>query len=366
MTAPAATAPVAAPATLAASTLAFYALLSSLAESAAALAAGAWATLDPSDLVGSWERNSILDKLLLATSIAQHSAASAASEYIRRAVAAQTAQVGPDLLVARSLAGVASDGRSLDDLLRSPLVTALAGLGSGTDVTTALTQNQERLKSIVSTQVSDAGRTAAQVAMTADERVREYVRMLTPPSCGRCAILAGKRFKVATAFLRHPRCDCVNVPALDDTADDLRTDPLAYFRSLTEAEQNRYFTVAGAEAIRQGADINQVVNARRGASGLSQPGRLTAAEAEAVRGRKAARLDRVDVYGRLLAITTEGTTRRGLAGQRLIAEAPGTRRGDSRYRRAATPRLMPEAIAEIANGDREENIRLLRKFGYIL
>jgi hypothetical protein len=159
----------------------------------------------------------------------------------------------------------------------------------------------------------------------------------------------------------------VNVPAVEDVADDIRTDPAAYFHSLTTAEQNRYFTKSGAEAIRAGADINQVVNARRGASGLQQPGRLTKAESEAIRGGKAARLQRVDVYGRQLAVTTEGTTRRGLAGQRLIAQgAETTKVPDSRYRYTKTPRLMPDAIAEVANGDRDEQVRLLQRFGYIV
>src|SRR5690606_34810087 len=63
---------------------------------------------------------------------------------------------------------------------------------------------------------------------------------------------------------RHPQCDCIHVPAVEDTADDLRTDPRAYFDSLSEAEQDRIFGKAAAQAIRDGADMSRVVNARRG------------------------------------------------------------------------------------------------------
>jgi len=159
----------------------------------------------------------------------------------------------------------------------------------------------------------------------------------------------------------------VHVPAVEDTADDLRTDPDAYFRSLTREDQDKYFTTAGAQAIRDGADIGQVVNARRGARGLSQPGRLTDAEQRTLRGgRDRGRLERVDVFGRQVLTTTEGTTVRAVAGKRL-AESGGTAKAKGqRYRRAKTPRLMPDAILEIAGDDREERVRLLKRFGYIL
>ena len=152
---------------------------------------------------------------------------------------------------------------------------------------------------------------------------------------------------------------------MEDVADDLRTDPQEYFDSLSPDDQDKYFTKAGAEWIRLGADIGQVVNARRGARGLSQPGRLTAAEQRALRGGKRGRLERVDVYGRQVAVTTEGTTVRGVAGKLLVETGGTTRDPGARHRRARTPRLMPEALIELADGDRDEAVRLLRRFGYL-
>jgi len=93
--------------------------------------------------------------------------------------------------------------------------------------------------------------------------------------------------------------------------------------------ENCAFTVAGAQAIRDGADIFQVVNARRGMS-------------------------TVTTFGRQLSTTTEGVTRRGFAGQRMRAAGV-----------SSPVRLTPQAIYELAS-DRAEAIRLLYRFGYLL
>lgn len=159
----------------------------------------------------------------------------------------------------------------------------------------------------------------------------------------------------------------MHVPGAEDTADDVRTNPRAWFDSLSRAEQDKQFTIAGAEAIRLGADISQVVNSRRGAFGLTPAGaRITAEEARMLRGgRDVGRLQTRDVYGQQVFTTTEGTTTRGVAGVRLGARERGRKDG-GRYRRAQVPRLMPESILAAAGDDRDEAIRLLRRFGYII
>ena len=69
--------------------------------------------------------------------------------------------------------------------------------------------------------------------------------------------------------------------------------------------QEDVFTVAGARAIRDGANLNQVVNARAGMSAADTQvrGRISA------KGRKQTR----DVYGQQLYITSEGATKSGVA-----------------------------------------------------
>jgi hypothetical protein len=162
-------------------------------------------------------------------------------------------------------------------------------------------------------------------------------------------------------------CDCVHFPAAE-YVPDATTDPQQYFDSLTEPQQDAAFTKAGAQAIRDGADIAQVVNARRGAQGIGYAaGRLTEAEKAMLRGgRQRGRLERTSVFGRDMFVTTEGATTRGAAGVRLGARETGRKVGGSRYRRARAPRLMPESIYELAGGDREEAIRLLKRNGYLV
>jgi hypothetical protein len=183
--------------------------------------------------------------------------------------------------------------------------------------------------SIVKTGIGDTARGAVQAGMHARPAVKGYVRMLRGTSCARCAILAGRHYRSAVAFKRHKRCDCVNIPVAEN-GEDWATNPKDYFRSLDESDQDRLFTKAGAEAIRHGADMAQVVNARQG---------ITTATA----------------FGQQVQATTVGTTSRGLAGQRLS----GT----------GLPRLLPDEIflqAERLGWDRAKVLDELKRFAYIV
>lgn len=197
-------------------------------------------------------------------------------------------------------------------------------------------------QSIVKTGLNDTARASVQTGMQARPEVRWYVRMLKGKSCARCAILAGRKYRSVVAFRRHKRCDCVHIPAAE-AADDWTVDPERYFNSITAEEQDERFGVAGAKAIRLGADMSQVVNAEKGVSVVT-------------------------AYGVDVLRTLEGTTKRGIAGQRLGAEG-FAKQPNNRYSYAMTPRLMPEEIflqAERLGWDREEILRQLRRFAYVL
>lgn len=345
--------------------LAHYRSRRRLADALATAARRLWRQVDPADITGSWQR--LLVDLLVLANGAQLAASQAADSYLDEVLDAQDVDPTAEGRVAvAAFAGIASDGRPLDSLLYQPAITTLTAIQRGATASRALAGGYAALDMIVRTQVADAGRAADQVALTARPRVSGYVRMVVGRTCSRCVILAGRRYRWSAGFDRHPRCDCIHVPAREDTADDIRTDPMGYFRSLSRAEQDRAFTKAGAEAIRLGANISQVVNARRGALGLTPAGaRITAEEARLLRGgRDRGRLQTTNVFGRDLFVTTEGSTTRGQAGVRLGARESGTKQG-GRYRQARPPRLMPESILQIANGDRAEAIRLLRRYGYL-
>ncbi len=220
-----------------------------------------------------------------------------------------------------SLIGTASDGRSMGGL-----VDVMQGLAP---------VYRDR---IVTTQIADAARSGSRVGMAVRPRVKGYVRQVNAGACDRCAILAGVAYRSQDAFERHPRCSCTNIPVAEDNGDDYTTDPRAFFDSLDEAAQDATFTKAGASAIRDGADMAQVVNARSGMSSaqVSLRGRYVAA------GRKAR-----DASG--LYTTTAGMSARGVAGMAL---GPGK------------VRLMPESIVQIATST-EDRLRLLKVHGYI-
>lgn len=282
-----------------------------------------WGHLDPSRFTASWVRDQVGDQIFLSVARAQQLAAMASDVYTDLILAQYDADfpAAEGAIVPNSLAGVASDGRPLDSLLLQPLIQANVAAAGGATLTDAMAAGAAVLTRIVGTQVQDAGRAATSLGIAARPTVG-WVRLVEPGACSRCVILAGRFYRWSSGFDRHPLCKCRNIPAREDT-DDLRpdNDPLTHFNSLSETEQNRQFTVAGARAIRDGADIQRVVNARRGAMGLSAPGRLT---------------------------TTEATTYRSGLGARLNG----------------APRLMPTGIYQIAT-DRDDAIRLLRRFGYL-
>lgn len=304
-----------------------------------------WARVGAADDFGAaWD---VAEALRLVTA-AQLAAARGAEGYL----SAVLPEVGlPDDPVGRvdpgGFAGVASDGRDLGSLLEEPVIRArAAGGGAG-----GLQAGGAQLRMIVSTQVADAAREAVQAGIVARPRVAGWVRMVTPPCCSRCAILAGRWYRWSDGFHRHPHCDCRHIPAPEDAAGDVRTDP----RLLFERGQVRGLSQAQARAIADGADPGQVVNASRGMS-------------------------TTEIGGRRVQVTGEGTTRRGYAAavRRRVDEARGQqtqwagqqvgRRGAVAgyvVRRTRAPRLMPQEIYRVASS-REDAIRLLTVNGYLV
>jgi hypothetical protein len=288
-----------------------------------------WGNLPPADFDAWFNRN--IDRLSRTVTAGQRAAVSGADRYVGDALeeqnitARQTATPSPARLV-----GVTSDGRTIDGLLLQAVIDAGQRVNGGEAPYLAWQNAGRTARLMIQTELADAGRTATGLGIISRLGVG-YVRMLVPPSCSRCVILAGRYYHWSSGFLRHPGCNCKHIPCRENRSGDVRTDPRAYFNSLTPAQQARVFTVAGARAIRDGADLSQVVNARRG---------LTIA---------GGRAQRQEVLGQRLLTTRAGTA---AAGRR--------RRGERR-----PPRLMPEAIYQIADS-REHAIELLRTHGFIL
>ncbi|MGJ5898557.1 hypothetical protein ACSCBZ_42465 [Streptomyces niveiscabiei] len=339
---------------------------------AAASMAGAlreWGLLDADNLRASW--SSVGPRLVKVLAAGQLAAASGANDYVTSVAASEGAGAEEAIVNAAAFAGFAADGRSLDTLMLRPLIATYRAIGNGASPRQALGVGRGLLGTIVRSEVADAGRGAVGVGIAGRRTIQGYVRVVQPPACSRCIILAGKEFGWNTGFQRHPRCDCIHLPTTLIARNQYRgrvgsdsftpttrpgsgtsafINPRAYFDNLSRAEQDRVFGEAGARAIRDGGDMAQVVNARRG-------------------------MYTADAYGRRVAATYEGATRRGAfyRQERALAEArTGTRFARDRIEvrrglpvfQLRTPRLLPEEIYRLAE-DRDDAIRLLRRFGYL-
>jgi hypothetical protein len=243
--------------------------------------------------------------------------------------------------------GVAGDGLPVSSLAYGSVIQAKQAVAQGLDVAEALARGGRHLTLSTGTMLSDTGRAAERVSGGA-HRVRLWTRMLNPPSCGRCVVLAGKNSRQSEAFNRHPGCDCRNVPSNEDTGDDARTDPSAYLNELSTAEQDRVLgSKANGQAFRDGADMNQLINAYR-KSGAVRP---------------------AQIHGVNIKYTREGTTRRGHAywqmSQAQYVKEQGVFRDGSKYYRLKSPRLMPESIYQIAK-DQADAKRLLKLYGWVV
>ncbi|MET8880564.1 hypothetical protein [Streptomyces rubiginosohelvolus] len=276
-------------------------------------------------------------RLILNAVIAgQLSAAQGAQAFVTGAMLAQGAGVAAEAtLNAGALAGMAMDGRPLATLLYVPAVTTAQALQAGLPADVALTRGMAQMGMLVGTTIQDTARTATQVAMTAEPKCVSYVRVVKLPACGRCILLAGRQYSYSEGFKRHPKCDCGMEPMSDEEWRK-SASPEDLFKAMTPEERRKRFGTAGADAIEQGADIGQVVNARRGMATTST-------------GKK---------------VTTEGTTKRGI-GAKALKDAGFAKTPGQRYERVREARLMPEQILKNAHGNRELQIALLKKHGFI-
>ncbi|WP_431903659.1 hypothetical protein [Nonomuraea sp. bgisy101] len=302
-----------------------------LARQIAEQAQGLWGAVEPTRVLDSWL--AVLQEMLRLLVGGQTAAAAMAQPYLDALAAEQGLAAAESVVSASALAGVASDGRTLASLLMQPAIRSLALKTRGADDETALRSGLASLTQIVSTQIADTSRAADQVGITARREWVTYVRHVSLPACGRCIVLAARTYSWSTGFQRHPRCDCTMVPHRQ--GDDPPPSPADLIERMSLREQAKAFTIAGAEAIRLGADPGQIVNARRGMQ-TAMGGRL---------------------------VTTEGTTVRGIAGKRMgdLAKRPG-----ERYRRSRKVRPMPEQILADAGDDRERALELLEQYGYLL
>lgn len=305
-----------------------------------------WRLLDLSNWEAAWQ-GAVAAGLVGAISGGQSEAAAHADAYVAAVIAADGLDSAPGgKLDPLAFSGVAADGRPLKSLVyESVLESRWLVEEVGQSEVDALIGGLEKLLKAVSTEVADAGRTATGASIAGNRTINGYIRVVNPPACARCIILAGKEYGWNAGFQRHPKCDCVHMPAKlikRGRHHPGAFDSKAYFGSLSAAEQNRIFTNAGAQAIRDGASMSSVVNARRS-------------------------MYTADSYGRSVRATRDSATARGIwfQAERRRAIQRGLVPQSGRGFRLMSPRLRPEEIYRLAAGDRSQAIAMLRRFGYM-
>ncbi|MFK4277959.1 hypothetical protein ACI2LD_17820 [Enterococcus casseliflavus] len=279
----------------------------------------------------------------------QFTVADAAQAYIAAQMVAQGGSaLAEAALVAGAFTGIAPGGGPLETLLFVPAIGVRQRLAAGVPPEEAMIGGLVDMAMYTSTAIADSARAADQVGMAANRSCVAYVRVVRAGACSRCLILSGQIYSRSEGFLRHPNCGCQTMPLREHEWPDIPT-PAQLVDRMTPDQRQRTFGAAGARAIAAGADIGQVVNARRG-------------------------MDTAHIYGRTLQVTHEGATRRSAYGRSRdragdnFARFAGQRHGAATsmryFRSTRSPRLMPEEIFRIAD-DRDEELRLLRRYGYL-
>jgi hypothetical protein len=286
-----------------------------LANATARAVLAEWSKVNPDAVANSWV--SLLPRVTAMVQAGQLHAAEGTHTFMRELLGPNAVLDAPEI-EPEQFASTTPDGRNLVGVLARAIPTVLSFLGQGESLASSMLRGATFLDFVVRTVVADTGRQADQAAMVANRKVTSYIRVVEGGSCSRCLILAGREYGVSSGFLRHPRCHCTMEPVTREHTPK-PSSPKTLFDRLSATEQRKAFGEAGAKAINDGADMSDVVNARKA-------------------------MDSVEMFGKKVQVTYVNT---------------GSRR------RKQPPRLTPEEIYKQSDGDRDHAIRLLRKNGYL-
>ncbi|MFD8494257.1 hypothetical protein [Amycolatopsis sp. NPDC059657] len=315
---------------------AYYADQQRILRTAVNQAQAAWAQL-PARGSGprAWQ-DEVRPQVVAAIEQAQIDSAALAPLYVAGTLAAAGAVSAPlATLVAGAFAGYAATGLTLPVLVDFAYTYYRRAAALDVPPSEAHALGLARLLRYVATETADAGRLASTAAAIVEPEIAGYERIVHLPACGRCIQLAGRVYRYSTGFERHPQCECGMKAITREQWRTIRRDnnPRALFDRMTPAQQDKAFGKGDAAAIRAGADISRVVNARRKGAVYTAGGHEYTHEATTVRG-----------VGRQLG---------------ELSKRPG-----SRYRTSGVVRPTAAQLVDTAR-DENELIDQLRRFGYL-
>lgn len=201
------------------------------------------------DFDAGWKR--VGTRLATILAAAKLGAAQDGAAWVPYALAAQGQKVpaADGVINARAISRVSAQGEFLDGLLYGAVVHAKTAKVD--NLAARITAGRDFLDAVMQTEVQDAGRDATQVAMTARPHVG-WVRIVNPPCCQRCAVLAGRIYSHSQGFQRHPRCDCQMQPSMSDNVNIAGV--------VIGPGDVKDLTAKQRQLIDDGADFNKVVN----------------------------------------------------------------------------------------------------------
>lgn len=175
-----------------------------IAKRVARALAALWARVDLGDLDGSWAL--LAPRAAGEVALGQYQAAAGAADYVAAVMLAQELTAAATRPDPRAFSGTAADGRSLASLLQGAVIDTKVAIGAGMSGADALLRGQGSLLLYGLNETQQAGRNADHVGITGQAQLGGYIRTLTPPSCSRCVVLAGKFYRWNQGFDRHPHC----------------------------------------------------------------------------------------------------------------------------------------------------------------
>lgn len=322
-----------------------------ISDTAEGRGAAAWRRVDFGDLDASW--TAIEPALTAQVVAAQIASARGSDAYTANLSRSYDVESDRSATVPEAFAGADTTGRPVSSLLHGAVTTTKQAVRGGLGAVQAMEAGATYLAAMLKTVLADTSRSSDMVSSVGRGYVR-YVRVVEPGACSRCMVLAGSD-RFSKPFQRHPECRCTSQPLpVDDAGVDVK-GPEDLFDELTAEEQDRRFGRAGAQAIRDGASVSQVVTARRGMGRPRTYSNYSRMKKTTIGRRPNG--EPVQVYA-----TTEATTKRGGFGRQ---QSEFTRRSGARYTSSTRVRLMPESILEIAGEDTELRQAFLRDAGYL-
>lgn len=326
--------------------------LQKIAETAAASAVATWRRADVAALDASW---ATLGPEIGRAAVRAQERALAGSNRFAGGLASFDGVSDSTPIQPSGLVGVDGSGRPLDGLLVGAVTTTKEQIGAGVGGSRAFEAGAAYLAAMLQTAVMDVARQADMAAGVA-RQYPLYVRVVQPGACSRCLILAGA--VGMSDFERHPACKCSVQPMTREAFEEFNP-----FASQSEDDLRRSLGVDGYRAYEAGGDLQQIVDARRGALvNSTRPANGPLPRRAVLRRERVG----VDANGQPIYVFTtyEGVSVRGVFGrnERNLYSTSLERSG--RYRQVTRRRLMPESIFQIAADPAEARILLIDS-GYI-